>query len=225
VAAAGLGLTGGLALACFAKLHGTVFLGTRRNGAEPPAPRGDRGLIGSQMVLVAACLAIGLIPTAVVPIVARIASGFVGPVDPAVTGIGPAALRLSVGSLGAVALGLLIWVAASRAVRRQARTSTWSCGYAPLTARMQYTASSFASPLLTSFRALVPVRQERGPATFHLTPLDPVLDVIGDWLWRGTRGAASHLRFLQTGRLRWYLLYLIVTLLLLLTYLRVIGVR
>jgi len=224
VAAAGLALTGGLALACFAKLHGTVFLGVPRAAGNSPSPGSEAGLFGSQLVLVLACLTIGLAPTVVVPIAARIASGFAGEVTATVTDLGPTALKMSLGGLVLIALALLIWLVSSRAVgRRWATAGTWSCAYSPTTGRMQYTAASFASPLLAAFRAVVPIRQEQGPAVFHVAPLDPVLDVIGDRLWRRTRAAASRLHFLQTGRLRWYLLYVIVTLLLLLAYLRTAG--
>ena len=90
---------------------------------------------------------------------------------------------------------------------------------AETTPRMQYTAASFAAPLVAAFRPAVPVHEEREVAAFHVHPRDPVLDVIGGSLWRRVRTAAFGLRVLQTGRIRWYLFYLIVTLLGLLVYL------
>jgi hypothetical protein len=73
--------------------------------------------------------------------------------------------------LVAVALGLFAmrgWLL-TRATRRgtdvEPMVTTWGCGYAWPTSRMQYTASSFASSLVTAFRNLLwPERTLMAPA-------------------------------------------------------------
>src|SRR6185437_14430382 len=53
--------------------------------------------------------------------------------------------------------------------------TTWACAARPLTPRMQYTASSYAAPLLDSFHPLEGVRVDASAAAFHSHPIDLVL--------------------------------------------------
>ena len=72
----GSALIGALALACFAKLYGIVFLGKPRAGARRGQAAAWRsGLVAPQIVLAAACVAIGVLPAVVVPVAARAARG------------------------------------------------------------------------------------------------------------------------------------------------------
>jgi hydrogenase-4 component B len=84
---------------------------------------------------------------------------------------------------------------------------------------MQYTASSFASPLLTVFGPLSGVRTERTPRSLHTHPSDLVLDGVARPFWHAVRRWALRLRGIQQGRLHLYLLYVMAVLLVLLGYL------
>ena len=110
--------------------------------------------------------------------------------------------------------------------RNVAQSPTWDCGYIAPTARMQYTASSFASPLVILFRMFLrPKTRLHAPqglfptqASFHSeTP-----DVFRDYLYRpvffGVVWAASKLRWLQHGRIQLYVLYIALTILVLLIW-------
>jgi hypothetical protein len=83
---------------------------------------------------------------------------------------------------------------------------------------MQYTASSYAAPLLNSFRSLSGVREHADATGFHSHPIDLVLDGVVSPAWRQVSRMAREARLLQAGRLRWYLLYVILTVLALLLY-------
>jgi hydrogenase-4 component B len=122
-----------------------------------------------------------------------------------------------------LAVAALAWVLRrSLLARRVVRTAdTWGCGYLEPTARMQYTASSFASPLLSAFGRLSGVREHRTLTRFETHPLDLVLDRIALPLWSAIQRAALRLRPIQQGRLHFYLLYVMVTLVVLLAYLAV----
>ncbi|HET9275411.1 MAG TPA: proton-conducting transporter membrane subunit, partial [Gemmatimonadales bacterium] len=157
VATAGLALTGALALACFAKLYGVVFLGSAREnrGVESAT---ERGLFAPQAVLALACLAIGLLPFAVMPAAVAAAAAVLpggSPVEAARVTAG--STRVSAAALALVMLGLLAW-GLRRVVRRpwgrEVSGDTWACGYVAVTSRMQYTASSFAASLLGAFGPL-----------------------------------------------------------------------
>jgi hypothetical protein len=88
---------------------------------------------------------------------------------------------------------------------------------------MQYTASSFAAPLVSAYQPISGVRVQRGPSSFHSHPIDLVLDGGVLPLWHGLRWAAERLRPIQQGRLALYLLYVVATVVLLLLVLAYPG--
>ncbi|HJQ65484.1 MAG TPA: proton-conducting transporter membrane subunit, partial [Gemmatimonadales bacterium] len=118
IAVAGLALVGGLALACFAKVAGIVFLGRPRGDAPARAHEVAPGMLAPMFGLVAACALIGLLPGLAVPpalavggSVARVAAVTAGSDIPqAVTRIGVLSLVL-VALLG---LGSVAWGAVRR---------------------------------------------------------------------------------------------------------------
>jgi hypothetical protein len=104
-----------------------------------------------------------------------------------------------------------------------ARAETWACGYGETTTRMQYTASSFASPLLIAFKTVAGVHTARAPDALSTHATDPVLGSVLLPAWRGVGMAAARMRPLQRGRLSAYLGYLATTLVALLLYLLLAG--
>ena len=221
VAAAGLVLAGALALACFTKLHGVVFLGTPR---WTPAPdRGaERGLVVPQLVLAALCIGIGGLPFLVLPTAGRVASDVLrAPGAGDLTQVTASATAVSLSVLALLALGLLLWwLRVASGPREPARAGvTWGCGYPATTGRIQYTASSYAASLLTVFGPLSGSRQVMGPAGVSVQVVDPVLDRIAQPTWKRVREAAFRLRRIQAGGIVWYLIYVIAALLGLLLYL------
>jgi hydrogenase-4 component B len=162
-----LALMGGLALACFAKVFGTVFLGTPRD-ADVHVHATPAAMKAAMVVLALACTLIGVLPGLWVPLTYSAAGKLAGiPAEDVGTRmaavLSPAAKLTAVAALfvGLVAgLIALRRIASFRSVRRFAPqgsplVATWGCSYAFPTPRMQYTATSFASPLVTSFRGLL----------------------------------------------------------------------
>jgi hypothetical protein len=157
-----------------------------------------------------------------------IAGGFVAgvPLLPSEARAMAAALGAKEISIMAAVLALTavsIWLIAQR-LRRTAPvriSETWSFGYPLPSARTQYTASSFAAPLLEIFGSLSSIRTHKGASVFHSEPVDPILDgAVVPW-WAVIERAALRLRPLQQGRLSRYLMYVISTVLALLAYLLV----
>jgi hypothetical protein len=81
---------------------------------------------------------------------------------------------------------------------------------------MQYTASSFAAPLIAAYQPIAGVRVERSASAFRSHPIDLVLDGGVRPLWHGLRWTAERLRPIQQGRLALYLLYVVASVILLL---------
>ncbi len=151
-------MIGGLAAACFTKAFGVVFLGEPRGDRAADAHEAGRAMRWPMYGLAGGCVAIGvprspLIVPALAPLLAdvtRVPADVVGE-----TVVDAAQVLRAVGAAGVI----LIAVAALLAVMRRALLSrrdvgeavTWDCGYARPTARMQYSASSFAQPLTDLF--------------------------------------------------------------------------
>jgi formate hydrogenlyase subunit 3/multisubunit Na+/H+ antiporter MnhD subunit len=157
-----LAMVGGLAAACFVKVHGTMFLGHARSPHAEHAHEPPWTMRAPMVALAAVCALIGLFPAALLPALARAAARW--------SGLAPEALARPLAdasnsavkvSLVAAALGGVIL--AALVLRRrllrdpQPTAETWGCGYARPTARMQYTGSSLAAGLVSVFRwAFVP---------------------------------------------------------------------
>jgi hydrogenase-4 component B len=227
--AAALALVGGLALACFAKVCGVVFLGQARTETGREARELSAGYLAPAVALALGCVAIGFAPSLVMGPVLRAASFVAGVPEPAAreltAPIVAAARRISYVAGLAMGASLLLWLVRAAALRRagSAIAATWGCGYAVPTPRMQYSASSFAAPLLGLFGRLSGVRTERTATAFHTRPGNLALERAFFPLWRTVQAASARLRPIQQGRLQLYLLYLVVTVGVLLVYLTLRG--
>lgn len=219
-----LGLIGALALACFAKVVGVVYLGEPREPEAARAHESPRGLVVPLFGLAAACAAIGLLPVLALPPVLRVGALVGGISAPAATR-DPFAVPATVFALALAAVLLAGWVLRTRwpSLREAALAGTWGCGYPAVTARMQYTASSFAAPLLGAYRSVAGVHVRRAPGSLVTHAVDPVLGHVLAPAWRGVRTAAGRFRPIQRGRLSIYLVYVAVAVIALLLYLLLGG--
>jgi formate hydrogenlyase subunit 3/multisubunit Na+/H+ antiporter MnhD subunit len=155
-----LALTGGLTAATFVKAIGVGLLGQARSDGAGSANEVPATMWGGAGLLALLCVVFGVAPFLVLPAV----------VDAARSGLGygaahPLAQGWSVGLTGVrgmlapglLALGLVVAVSLAAGVRQLAqrgalrRTEAWGCGREVQTARMQYTATSFAEPLSRVF--------------------------------------------------------------------------
>jgi hydrogenase-4 component B len=213
-----LGLTGALALACFVKACGVVFLGLPRSEAAMHAHECGWRMRAPMLVLGALCVAIGVAPAFFWPAIATAADTW-QPLwrDP----VTPAPL-IALGSfhIALAALATLAVIGLWHRVRRNglARAGTWDCGYAAPTPRMQYTAGSFAG-IITGWFAWIlrPQRHAREPREIfpasasceEHTP-ETVLEYVVEPAGSGVMRLSRVVRRLQHGRLQAYIFYLLV---------------
>ena len=228
VAVLTLALTSGLAAACFTRVFGIAFQGEPRSPEAAAAHEAGPAMVVPMLLLAGLCLASGLgagwVLRGIGPAVAQLA----GPAAvPAVSqGVFPAALA-------AVLVLLICLAAALAAIRRRLlknrpvrESGTWDCGYAAPAARMQYTATGFAQPLLNGvpagLRPQVAAQLPQGifpaAAALHARAPDVVRERLFGPLFR--RGAAllGWFRWLQQGQVHFYVLYIVVALLVLLAW-------
>jgi hydrogenase-4 component B len=223
-----LALIGALAVACFVKVFGAVFLGTARSESARHAQESGPSMLVPMGVLVACCFCIGLVPVLVAPILASGVSAWapeVLDVGPRLTTAAPLAWISGMGFLLLAALALIGGVLWLRLRSTGVLTApTWGCGYLAPTTRMQYTASSFAQMLVGLFGWALRPRthrpQELGlfpqPSEFHSHVHDTVLDEgVLPAFHCGAR-LFARFRVFQRGSIQTYLLYLFVALIALL---------
>jgi hydrogenase-4 component B len=161
-----LALTSGLAAACFVKAFAITFLAIPRSPEAEQAAEAAPSLHAGMLILMVACVALGLGPFVVVPVLGGVVSGLPGLAAGA--GLGSAhgfftGFPAGLGQMSSpyLALGLLgIGVIVPLALRaftpafRLRREATWGCGRLVQTPRMQYTATAFAEPLRRVFSQL-----------------------------------------------------------------------
>lgn len=227
LATGALALIGALALACFAKVVGVVFLGRARAATARVAHEAPRGMTWPIVALTGACVVIGVLPAMAVPPALRVGGLLTGgPAMAFATAGDPAAAALTVYTLS-VASGLVaawvLWTSLLGRSRLRAAAETWACGFARPTPRMQYTSSSFAAPLVAAFRAVAGVHTDRSARAFVTHAGDPVLDGLALPAWYGIRTAARWLRPLQRGRVSRSLLYVVAAMVVVLVYLMIAG--
>jgi NADH:ubiquinone oxidoreductase subunit 5 (subunit L)/multisubunit Na+/H+ antiporter MnhA subunit len=156
-AVAALGLIGGLAVACFTKVFGIVFLGEPRSPKAEQAHEADALMTGPMLVLASLCGVIALASPLILGVFKGILPGLTHLSEPACSlGLDRAARTLEGFLVAAAAVvvltAVLVWARRRLLTGRpQTVVVTWDCGYVKPSARMQYTSSSFAQPLVDLF--------------------------------------------------------------------------
>ncbi|MFZ1073749.1 MAG: proton-conducting transporter membrane subunit [Verrucomicrobiia bacterium] len=229
---AGLALIGGLAVACFTKAFGIVFLGEPRSEHVARAHEAGWTMRLPMLALAAGCVLIGLLAPVVVESLQTVLESF--------TRLEPVAVSENLATVaspltfvligtGAFLFLLLSLILLRRGLltgRRVEQSTTWGCGYAQPTFRIQYTASSFAQPLTDLFKPLLGTRKRilkpQGifPPEAALETMTP--DISNEEMYRPMFERAeawlSRLRWLQHGNVQLYVLYIAATLIVLLVW-------
>jgi hydrogenase-4 component B len=243
VAVAMLALTGGLAAACFVKAFGITFLAIPRSPEAERAHEAPGSMQAGMATLAVACVALGLAPFAVVPLLGGSLAGLGGVTATAMESAPTLPLQVpgTSGQMSAplLALGLVLLLAlvplglrVLGADRRLRLADTWGCGRIGQTPRMEYTATAFAEPLRRVFAELYrPTRDlsiDFHPASKYFVQAIEYRSEIHPWIERvlydrplqALERAAAWIRRLQGGSLHLYLFYLTLAFLVLLTVAR-----
>ena len=215
-AAVGLAFMGGLAVACFTKLYGIVFLGANRSGAAPVGQSENAWSSAPLLGLAGLCAVIGIFPQTglrlIAPALGELADGAQAPADwSAPLGQLQIVFALFLALVVAV-YAVKFWLQGSIGVRVR---ETWGCGYAAVTPRMQYTASGFAEELVKLGRPMLSL-------AVHWKPLRDIVPAASEFSshchdrmengWLAFNDALGRLlgafRWIQSGNIRHYVVYL-----------------
>jgi formate hydrogenlyase subunit 3/multisubunit Na+/H+ antiporter MnhD subunit len=242
LAVGAIALTAGLAAATFVKALGTGFLALPRSEEATGAVESPRVMGASMITLAVVCVVLGLVPGIVVGPLGRVvtAAGVRVGRDPfAVHGwkltLPGGSASISTAILGCALVGaVLVVLVTRRLVSRTARrrAENWGCGRVHQTARMEYTASSFAEPLMRVFDDVLRPDLDvdvthREESRYYLEAVrlhGGVTDAFEQHLYRPVIGAVMGFgrwaRRLQNGSVHRYLAYGLVTLVILLVVAR-----
>jgi formate hydrogenlyase subunit 3/multisubunit Na+/H+ antiporter MnhD subunit len=254
VVIATLALVGGLAVACFSRVFAVVFLGTPRTedrGSKGPAAAAPRTTEGDKhprfsildprssiltlplALLAGACVVVGFAAPAVadrlVPVLSLLSSISYADTEAVFLDQSKPLFNVVVvlGVFVALLAGLVLlrWLLLRH--REVTQSDTWGCGYTRPTPRIQYTASSYAGPLLETFGRLLGLKRRKPVITRYFpsaekeepvdaTVDDPVLTAGYRPIFCNVASVLGWLHFLQAGRVQIYVLYIVLTLLVLL---------
>jgi len=222
-----LALVGAMASLCFVRIVGIVLLGEPRSAEARNAHESSYWMTVPLSVLAGLCIMVALFPGVVV----KALFGVIVEAFGLSTGLLEAALSASssLSILGGV--NLVVWCLLGLVAllfffaRRRggvAVDATWGCGYLSPAVSMQYTGRSFSEMIVSRLfaKAFRPVTQMSAPA-----PLFPVagkmttsyLDTMIRVLYRPSfnwlAGRFARLRWMQQGRIQFYMMYFVVALL------------
>jgi len=242
IGAAMLALTGALAVACFAKAFGISFLGMSRSHHAQHAEEVPIPMRIGMGALATACVALGLAPMVVIPMIDKVTAPFTGaqlaqsvvsesgwaltPMGTEFASIStPVLMLLLTVTIPAVLLGVVL--IAGKLKRRLYKT--WGCGI-NLKPRMEYTATGFAQPIRqvfsTIYRPTVKVEKDMLEESRYFAKrmrfevhIEPTFQrYLYDPVVSVFNTLANRLRVVQTGSLHLYLAYIFLTLIALLLW-------
>jgi len=217
----GLALIGGLAMFCFTKAFGLVFLGTPRHHFHDTPKEAGIGKLIPMYAVVLLIISIGLFPKIFITALSKPVALFThnaGNKLPAANI--PAGEALSMIGLCAAVFFLLaglIYLVRKKLILNKPvdYNKTWGCGYTGSQEKMQYTASSFVRAYRKLAEPLLSIRKKKKEIK-EVFPMDGIqethpYDKVEEWLidypLQLLKGFFNRFTFLQNGNLQFYILY------------------
>jgi hydrogenase-4 component B len=222
LAAAALAATAALAVFCFVKVVGLVLLGAHRQKAVASSREVPASMTGPVIFLAGLCLAIGVVPGAVLGLMRHLSP--YGPLPGRTLGITLAVPGSGVFAPLAIAAFVVGCTGVLQLARRRVGTTApgpmWICGQV-LHSRLAWTSAGFTKSLRLVLEVVLrpqrSVRIERRGVIVHSAEHESHVPHLFDTLLfrpalGGVLAANRVLRRMQSGSLRAYLAYLLVTL-------------
>lgn len=214
----GLALIGGLALFCFTKAFGIVFLGTARHRhSDPVIEAGTQALLPKYMIAVFILL-IGLMPQLFIRLLQNPVQEFTGLSIPGnYDHMIELMQHVSISIWALIALVAVIFLLRRMLTAPRVNTKgiTWGCGYTVASPSLQYTASSFVRSYSKIIKPLVLTNKNKDEIK-DIIPLpmeaethyqDKLEAGLIDWPVKNLRRFLGRFRFLQNGSVQFYVLY------------------
>jgi hydrogenase-4 component B len=245
-----LALTLGVAAATFVKLFGISFLSKGRSDHVNEAKEVPRMMLLGKGILASLCIILGIFPAAGINLIAsafdfpssmQLATPFdalsiQNENNPAAPNFASLSIPVAIVLLGSMGLAVFGFARVIGGKQKKTVYGTWDCGFGGLTERMEYTATSLSQPIRSVFKALYkPQYHVQKDFHFNSNQYLPksikvesaTRDVFEERLYSPTVHAAigilDRIRRIQTGKVNAYILYIMITLLILLVIVRVFS--
>jgi NADH:ubiquinone oxidoreductase subunit 5 (subunit L)/multisubunit Na+/H+ antiporter MnhA subunit len=218
----GLALIGGLAMLCFTKAFGIVFLGTARHRFPHTPGEAGIGKLVPMYAIAVLIMAIGLFPKMFIAALSKPVALFThiardGNFIPGKLPAGDALSMIGICAAGFLLLtGLIYFIRKKVTLNKPVEfNTTWGCGYAGPAEKMQYTASSFIRAYRKLAEPLLSIRKKKkeikgvfptgGGQETH--PYDKTEEWLIDYPLQLLKAFFNRFTFLQNGNLQFYILY------------------
>ena len=228
-ALAGLALVSGLAAALYVRAYGITFLGEPRTGFAANAHAVGWRWLWPLALPAAACIAGGLFAPYFFDLAAGTATsaiplpqGMASAVSGAAAQMRQSLAMIALVGGGGIALAFCLFAARGLLLRRNGlfRENTWGCGYQASSARIQYTAASFAEPLARLFAPVMGLKTRGGEsqgifpggAFFSVSAPDRLRTLVFAPLFELVERICNACKILQHGKINLYILYILATL-------------
>ena len=216
----GLVLIGGLALICFTKAYGVVFLGNNRGNLKTENIEKPLNVIPLYFIALA-ILVIGVMPFLLSNTLLQVTSLFSkSNIYGTINDVGITIQNISV--VGVSSLGLIFIILLLLFLRRKITKSrefsnyeTWGCGYTGTILKAQYTASSFIRTYRKLAEPILFVKKEKKLSDtlypVKISQSTHPYDKVESWLidkpvyWY--KKFLNRFAFLQNGNIQYYILY------------------
>jgi formate hydrogenlyase subunit 3/multisubunit Na+/H+ antiporter MnhD subunit len=216
-----LGLVSGLAVATFSKAIGITFLGRPRTSHASKATEITVSMRLAMGLLVLGCVLFGVGP--------QLAIGMIRPICIAAKAGGLMSFPIPIATLAIATIGMasflfFYWLRSNKPELR--RYITWECGFGDLTERMQPTGASFSENVAYTFAPLVEYHlqstiagRDRRHFPEAITMRVTMASVLESKFYRPIvqfiKWLGEHMLLLQAGSVHLYLVYILITLVLL----------
>ena len=212
---------GGLAMFCFTKAFGVSFLGNIRKPVHTEINEAPAWQLLPLYLILAIMLFIGLFPQYLISLVTNTVALFFGkhfliPFYMSSKML-PAMQTISWAMLVFVALIFIVYIIRKRISQSNAHTegSTWACGYASTSPKVQYTANSFARSYTKLFHFIIVSHKKEkdikhvfpGKSYYETHPYDAMETLFIDAPIRGYKSLLGRFIFLHSSKLQITILY------------------
>ncbi len=217
----GLVLIGGLAILCFTKAFGIVFLGSSRENHHENISEVKFGQLFPLYLIGIFIISIGLFPEFFVKTALKPVSLFL-PNQKFATDFLNSGLLHSLKSISWYSFVFILFVIIMFFVRKFANRNktitagaTWGCGYNTSSTKLQYTASSYVRSFSKLVKPVLEIEKKEIEFTevfpekkeYETHPYDKVEKTFIDRFLSLSKKFSEYFTFLQNGRLQQYILY------------------
>ena len=215
----GLVIIGGLAMLCFTKAFGIIFLGKERHPHHQPIHEAELSKLFPKYLVALFIITIGLVPQLFIGVLSKPIGLFTGEMNSNIHGTEFISLlqNISIAVFGFILLLILIfWIRKiATASKEIVIAPTWGCGYAAATPKFQYTANSFVRSYRKLIKPLLKMNKKENamigvfpnPVHSETHPYDKMEAVFIDVPVKYIRAFLGRFRFLQNGNPQFYIIY------------------